>query len=432
MRTKIPTQLIAALLCASMLSQTACKGILDVSLPGKVTSDALNNPLQAQVLANGVVLDFECAWSNYVTATNALSDQLVNGSQQGVNSEWYLRNVLADDVALLTNCDGATGLFPYATLQIARADANTMYSTIDGFPDAVVTNKAALKAMIRTYGAYTLIPLGEGFCSMALAPKQVQTPAATLQAAETALTDALAQATAVNDASLKGMALVGRARARLDLGNFAGAIADASLVPVGFVKQATRGASERQRWNLQFEFQNNSGNVVNRNGSVAPNFRAVTWQGVADPRITVTANGNSQDGVTPFFQHTKGTARTDGVPIASYKEARLIIAEASARNGDLTTARTIINALHTAAGIPGYDLTNTDTQAQVIAQVIEERSRELFLEGGHRYNDMLRFRTTPFKIPFRGEAGSIHPTGFDQANRAYGVTTCIPLPVAEQ
>src|SRR5438094_9119620 len=134
MRTKTPTQLIGALLCSSLVLQTACKGILDVTLPGKVTSDALNNPLQARVLANGVVLDFECAWSNYVTATNALSDQLVNGSQQGVSSEWYLRNVLQDDVALLTNCDGATGLFPYATLQIARTDASTMYTIIHGFP----------------------------------------------------------------------------------------------------------------------------------------------------------------------------------------------------------------------------------------------------------------------------------------------------------
>ncbi len=161
------------------------------------------------------------------------------------------------------------------------------------------------------------------------------------------MTDALAQATGVNDASLKNMALVGRARVRLDLGNFAGAIADASLVPANFVKLATRGASERQRWNLQFEFQNNAGSVTNRNGSVAPNFRAVTWQGVADPRIVTTANGNSQDGVTPFFQHAKGTARADGVPIASYKEAQLIIAEASARNNDLVTARAIINARHT-------------------------------------------------------------------------------------
>jgi len=432
MRTKSPARILGALLCASLLCQNACKNILEVSLPGKVTSDALDNPLQAQVLANGVVLDFECAWSNYVTATNALSDQLVNASQQGVSSEWYLRNVLADDPALLTNCDGATGLFPYATLQIARTNAAKMYSTIDGFPDAVVTNKAQLKAMIRTYGAYTLVALGEGFCSVALAPKQVQQPPAILQAAEVALTDALAQATAVNDASLKSMALVGRARVRLDLGNFAGAIADASLIPNGYVKLATRGSSERQRWNLQFEFQNNTGAATNRNGSVAPNFRTVTWQGVADPRVAVTANGNSQDGVTPFYQHTKALSRSDGVPIGSYKEAQLIIAEAAARAGDLATARQIINARHTAANIPSYDPTASNTQAQVIAQVIEERSREMFLEAGARYNDMLRFRSTQWKIPFRGEAGSIHPTGFDQANRAYGVTTCIPLPIAEQ
>ena len=432
MRTKTPSQIIGVLLCATMALQTACKGILDVSLPGKVTSDALNNPLQAQVLANGVVLDFECAWSNYVLATNALSDQLVNASQQGVNSQWYLRNVLADDASLLTNCDGATGIFPYATLQIARNSASTMYNTIESFDAAVVTNKAQLKAMIRAYGAYTLIPLGEGFCSMALAPKQVQTPAQTLAAADAALTAALTEATAANDASLKNMMLVGRARVRLDQGNFASAIADAQQVPAGFVKLATRGASERQRWNLQFEFQNNTSSAVNRHGSVAPNYRTLTFGGVADSRVVVTLNGNSQDGVTPFYQHNKALARTDGMPIASYKEAQMIIAEAAARSGDLATARQVINARHTAAGLPAYDPTNTATQNEVIAQVLDERSRELFLEAGWRYNDMLRFRTTAFKIPFRGEPGSIHPDGKDQGNRTYGVTTCIPLAVAEQ
>jgi hypothetical protein len=431
MRTRTHTRIVVAL-SLSLLLLTACKGILDVSLPGKVTTEALDNPLQAQVLANGVVLDFECAWSNYVTATNALSDQLVNASQQGVSSSWYLRNILPDDASLLTSCDGATGLFPYASLQIARADAGKMFATIDGFPDAVVTNKAQLKAMVRTYGAYTLVPLGEGYCSMVLAPKEVQTPQAILQAAETALTDALSQATAVNDAGLMNMARVGRARVRLDRGDFAGARTDASQVPSSFVRMATRGASERQRWNLTYEFQNNIGTGTQRHASVAPNFRSVTWQGVADPRVVVTANGISQDGVTPFFQHAKALSRSDGVPIASYKEAQLIVAEAAARTGDLATARQIINARHTAAGIPGYDLTNTGTQAQVIAQVIEERSRELFLEGGHRFNDMLRFRTTQWKIPFRGEAGSIHPNGIDQANRTYGITTCIPLPLAEQ
>jgi starch-binding outer membrane protein, SusD/RagB family len=432
MRNKTPSHFAAALMSACLVLQTSCKDILEVQLPGKVTEDALDNPLLAQVIANGVILDFECAWSNYVTATNALSDQLVNASQQGVSSAWYLRNILDNDPALLTNCDGATGLFPYAPLQIARRNAERASVTIASYSAATVPSKPLLAAQVKTYGAFALIPLGEGFCEMALEPKQIQTPKAVLQVAETQLTEALTLATAANSTDLVNMALVGRARVRLDLDNFAGARADAALVPAGYLKVATRGAAERQRWNLTFEFQNNTTASSSRHGSVAPNFRAVTWQGVADPRVTVTANGNSQDGVTPFFQHTKGLSRSDGVPIASYKEAQLIIAEAAARSGDLTTARQIINARHTAAGILGYDLAATATQAEVIGQVIEERSRELFLEAGHRYNDMLRFRTTQWKIPFRGEAGSIHPTGSDQAGRLYGTTTCIPLPFAEK
>jgi hypothetical protein len=40
------------------------------------------------------------------------------------------------------------------------------------------------------------------------------------------------------------------------------------------------------------------------------------------------------------------------------------------------------------------------------------------MEGGHRYNDMLRH-----EIPF--------PTGLDHQDRQYGDFTCLPLPEAE-
>ena len=43
---------------------------------------------------------------------------------------------------------------------------------------------------------------------------------------------------ATDRASLKNMALVGRARARLDANNMSGAAADATLVPPGFVRNA--------------------------------------------------------------------------------------------------------------------------------------------------------------------------------------------------
>lgn len=424
-----------ALMAAALgLSIAACKDILDVELPGKVTDDALNNPVNATVIANGVVLDFECAWANYVTAANALSDQLINSSAQGVSQAWYTRNILEADPALLSNCEPALGLFPYATLQIARTGAARAMTLLDGFPDAIVTNKAVLKATVRTYGAWATLALGEGFCEAVLTPKQVVAARNAITAAEAEFTEAINLATTANNTDLLNMARVGRARARLGLDNFAGARTDALLVPTAYVKNATRGAAERQRWNLVFELQNNIGAAAARHGSVAPNYRGVTWQGVADPRVPVSAtqNGNGNDGVTPFFSHTKALSRADPMPIATGKEAQMIIAEAAARSGDLATARQVINARHTAAGIPGYDLTNTATQNEVIAQVIEERRRELFLEGGSRFSDMLRFRSTSFKIPFRGEAGSIHPAGVDHRGLTYGATTCIPLPLAEK
>lgn len=64
--------------------------------------------------------------------------------------------------------------------------------------------------------------------------------------------------------------------------------------------------------------------------------------------------------------------------------------------------------------------------------VLEERRRELLSEGGHRLNDMLRFRGTKFQIPFLGEPGSDHPAGVNQAGVPYGSTTCFPLPDIEE
>ncbi len=418
---------------AALVVLAACSDILDVTLPGKVGSSDLDNPALAGPLANGVVATFECGWNQYVAAANALSDQFLSTSGQGNTNVWGIRSILSSNINLLDNCDaGAGGYSALVPLQTARVLADEAARRIDGYPDAAVPNKAFLRAQVKTYGAYAILPLGEGFCQMSFDQGPIVTPREALQNAEARFTDALAAAATAGSADLRNMALVGRARVRLDLENFAGARADAEQVTAGYLKNATRGATDRHRWNLVYEFQNNETSQGLRHVTVAPAFRGVTWQGVADPRVTVTATTLiSGDGVTPWFRHNKALSRSDPIPIASYKEARLILAEAAARANDLTTARQVINALHTAAGIPGYDLGNTAAQPDVIAQVIEERRRELFLEVGARYNDHLRFRSTQWKIPFRGEPGSVHPTGVDQRGQQYGSTTCIPLPDAE-
>jgi hypothetical protein len=118
------------------------------------------------------------------------------------------------------------------------------------------------------------------------------------------------------------------------------------------------------------------------------------------------------------------------VPIASYREARLFLAEAHIRSGEVGDGVAIINARRVELGLP--EVTYDPDQDEAIELLLEERRRELFLEGGHRLNDMLRFRGTPYEIPFLGEPGSIHPDGVDQSGFEYGTATCLPLPDVER
>ena len=120
------------------------------------------------------------------------------------------------------SCRTAYGI--YTTLQTARFQAEDIFKRIDGFPDAKVPNKTLLKAQVRAYGGFALVALGEGFCQMALDGGPLMAPKDVLGLAETRFTDAITLATSANSSDILNMALVGRARVRLDLGNFAGAI----------------------------------------------------------------------------------------------------------------------------------------------------------------------------------------------------------------
>jgi hypothetical protein len=94
-------------------------------------------------------------------------------------------------------------------------------------------------------------------------------------------------------------------------------------------------------------------------------------------------------------------------------EAQLIIAEAQKGN----TAVNIINARRAQLQLPSY--TGPTDDASIMALIIDERNREFFMEGGQRYNDLLRFKI-PWKI------------GNDQNGVPYGTTTCMPLPLDER
>ncbi len=399
----------AALVCALSLTGigvTSCRGILSVDLPTRVSAGVLDDPSFAPTMVQGAIADFECAYTNYAAATGLLTDELIESTGFIAWFSWDLRRIPSSNSSLGGNtCTGA-GYGVYTPLQTARFSASDAYKRIQKFADASVPNKNNLLATLAAYEGYSLTLLGEGFCQMAVDGGPLITPAQTLAMAEARFTDAMQLATAANNTSILNFATLGRARARLDEGNKAGADADAQLVPPSFVLNATYdAAAERHRNRVYVD------NFVNLYTSVDPRFRNLTYGGVADPRVpTKNAGRLGNDGVTQLWQQLRYTAETSPMPIANWNEAQLIIAEAEGGQ----PAVDAINRLHTAAGLPAFSSTDP---AAIMAQVYEERRRELFLTG-HRINDMLRLG-----IPF--------DSGNDAKGQPFGTTTCLPLPDVE-
>lgn len=415
--------------------------LLEVDLPGRVDEGSLDDPRLATTLANSVIADVECSWDNYVAAAAHHSDEWIASSGNSTMARWGLRDIPPTFQSMsVGTCAQSYGL--YTPLHGARFQAESNFDRISGFSDADVPNKTALLATIRAYGAWTLIAFSEGFCGTPLdGAEQVLGPTELAAIAETKFSEAmqLAQSAGLDD--IATMALVGRARARLAQEDYAGVIADAQGVPDGFLFVATRDATPGDRQNAHYEAINGiaSDDAAQKHATIAPNYRALEWKGVADPRVNVEWDGTlGFDFFTRHFRHDKANSFDAPTTMASWRGAQLFMAEAYAMTGQLAEARAILNELHSRAGLPSVDEADIPTQSDVVAHVIEERRREFFSEGGFRLRDHLRFRGTEWEIPFLGEPGSIHPNGRlldpETGNplREYEDATCFPVPTVEQ
>ena len=301
------------------LGAAACSDILDVHVPGRVQEEALDDPALAPTMVASVIADFECAWNNYVAAAALIGDEFIQASGNLNQRNWGSRRVTPDDPNMAQGTC-RTQYAIYTTLQTARFQADDAFARLEKFTDAQVANRTLLMATVKAYGAYALLALGEGFCQMAIDGGPLMTPREVLELAETRFTEAIQLATTANNQDILNMARGGRARVRLDLGNYAGAIADAMLIPATYVKNATRDESDTRRYDALCEHVTCA---TNRHATVAPNYRAVTWAGVPDPRVAVsTRNQLAFDNAQiHYFPTNKHTSRAFPVAITSAKAA---------------------------------------------------------------------------------------------------------------
>jgi hypothetical protein len=397
-----------------MFTATACDldNLLDVEPASRIPADELDKPASATLLVNGVIGDFECAFGAYVVVSGMIGEELMDATQTADRWPYERRSMQSSDARY--GQFACTALGVYTPLSTARWAAENILTKLKAWQDAEVPNRQSLIATAAAYSAYSHLLLGEGFCSGVLldgtlAPTGEVTRDAIFDRAIERFNEAITVASTAGNSEIRDMARVGLARALLDKGDKAAAAAAAAQVPADFVKNASASTTFSRRENRVVRE-----NVVSQSSSIGPSYRTFEHMGVADPRVGVRdAERTATDG-TPIFSQTKYGDLTTPLPIATYDEAQLILAEA--QGGAAAVA--IINAFHTRAGLPDYE---GGSEAEIQAHIVQERRAELFLES-HHLGDIIRY-----DLPLTPAVGTPYPKG-----GTYEAQLCMPLPNIER
>ena len=401
-----------ALLPLTIVALASCNtdDLLEVDAPTRIPAENLENPASAALLVTGALGDFECALGMHNVVSAILGDELADAQLGAAGWPLDRRDVATNDGYGTSGCGANQTPGSYVAISVARWFSDNMLSRLQAWTDQEVARRDSLIALSANLAGFSYTMLATDFCSAAVDLGPEQQPTALFALAEQRFTTAIEAATRANAPILLNAARVGRARVRLFSNKKTEAAADARLVPAGFVWNASSSSVNTRRQNRVFAVNNNS-----RFYTIEPLSRDLMTAGVKDPRTAViTTSGNRAADGTQLWEQTKFRALTDPIPIASYDEAQLIVAEAEGG----ANAVTIMNALRTRAGLPALSAAETTNLTQTL---IEERRKELWMEG-HRMYDIIRFNipqlpaaNTPF---VRG--------GF------YGNIKCLPLPDIER
>jgi hypothetical protein len=405
-----------------LLSSVACGSldrVLAVEPQDRVEAlPAERAPANALLFVNGAIADFDCAFGAYVVIGGLIGDELQE-SRSIIDRKPYDQRVhtAKDRLHAVYRCES---MGVYTPLQTARVSAERTALLLEAWSDADVPQRRTHIATMHAYAGYATLLLGEGFCSTVLSTPDASgalvyggeiTRDSAFRAAESRFGAAIATAQELGASAVLNLALVGRARARLALGDVSGARSDASRVPAGFVQLMTASSAPARRQNRVWA-QERSLDVV----SVGALYRSL-----GDPRVPVTDLRRTGPIGVPIFYDEKYPTATSPIRIASGIEARLIVAEADIATGtpaSLENARSIIDEFRARGKQPALAASDAATLRDAL---IDQRRRELFLEGQH-LGDIIRFGT-----PLTPAAGAPYPGG-----GVYGSQRCLPLPDVER
>ena len=391
--------LVAAAACSDSFVTVTNPNVIDASTVDP-TSGATTLALSAQ--------------QNYATGLGWLA--MYGGwftEEANVSDTFPTRNEFG--FRLISDLNGSLNGDVWAPISLAAASAKAVLDLT--LPNPTTNINIARAA---TFRGYAIMQIATDFCTASLSSGPELTSAQALDSAIFWYTRGIdvGKANATTDGiALANAALVGRARARLQKGDKAGAAADAAAVPAGFVfnLQMTDDLTNRTRLsNRLFQFTFDRQSI-----SVAP------WYRTGDPRVTFIAPGQAgalpgQDAVPGgMHRQTKFSAYNTPLRLASKLEADYVAAEA----GDATAQLALIAARRTANGRAAY--AGATDAASVLKELYDQRAFEFYLEG-RRLADS---RRSPASISSMTPVGGAY---FKPGYANVGADKCYPLPRTER
>jgi hypothetical protein len=358
-----------------MAALGGCSDIMNVENERDILDADLNTPGAVGPLVAGVAGDYAVAYANAILITGLFSSELIH---TGSFPTW---REVEEGIGTRPSVTG-NQMYNQASRAIWVADdaVRRMREVLD---DAANRPEVA-EALI--WGAFAHLILADNFCEATIAAGPAMTPEAVYKRAEGHFTEALNIATNANKPDLRLRAIAGRARTRLMLGDYTGAIEDASRIPDNFRFLALYSDNSTREYNA---VANQTRTLTRREAGVHPRFYNDPRY-ISDPRtpfITRGANETGPDPTRQYVEQEKYALRNTPIPVFTGQEARLIEAEAELRLGNVTQAVELINKVRTASNLAPYS--GPMTAEAVMAQLMYERSAELWLQGQH-LNDLRR------------------------------------------
>lgn len=387
------------------VSLGACSDFLTVKNPNIINASAIDPIADAPTLAASAQQNYAAALGWFAMYQSWFVGETLVAETFPTRNEFGRREVLN------TNTSHRDDV--WSTLSVALSSAASVLDL--DLPNPTTNINLARAAAFK---GYSFLTMAESFCvgvsrgGPALSTAQMLDSA--VASFERAISVGTANATA-GGVSLANISKVGLARAQLQAGRNAQAIAAAQSVPAGFTFNMTYLDDPAQRnrlGNRLWQFTLDRGSIT-----VAPAYR------VDDPRIRYKTpaqhNLAPQDPSSgPFFIQDKYPAFNTPIRLASKLEADYIEAEATSTAAQLA----LIAARRAANNQPAY--TGSTAPAAVLTELMEQKGRDFYLEA-KRMGDFRRNPAAVLNVPVPGS--TYFKPGFSQV----GNQTCWPLPLAE-